>query len=411
MNSNVQWSRLTNFFNLGLSDRRKALLSLPINLTEKDFQLIDEGLPLADADRMSENVIATFGLPFSVAANFVIDGKPVLVPMVTEEPSIVAGCSKMAKLVSKSGGFFTSVDQALIKGQIQVYEIRDIDKAVEDFRLHKPELLEAARAISVGMQRRGGGVVDIDVRVLPSKKIGPMLVIEPMMDVVDAMGANAVNAVVEELAKKVSRIIGGKIGLRILSNLCDRRLARVAIKIPFRHLSSDSPEQGRAIADKLIAGHAFAECDIYRAATHNKGILNGIDAVALATGNDFRAIEAGAHAFAALNTEYRPLTTMCVDEQTVALAAELTLPLAGGVVGGCQNMHQGVKLSPKLLGRRIWENRQRAFSSVMVSVGLSQCLAALLALTNEGIQQGHMKLHEKKLKNHSNQAEPEEMSF
>ncbi|HXW52768.1 MAG TPA: hydroxymethylglutaryl-CoA reductase, degradative [Myxococcota bacterium] len=395
MKNHERWSRLASFFKLSVKDRRKTLLSLPVDLTEEDFALLDRGLSLFDAERMSENVIATFALPFSVAANFVVDEKPVLVPMVTEEPSIVAGCSKMAKLVSKSGGFFTSVDRALIKGQIQIYGLRDVDKALVDFRRHKQDLLDFSRSLCVNMQKRGGGIVDIDVRILSSQALGPMMVIEPVMDVVDAMGANAVNTVVEELAHTVSRMIDGKIGLKILSNLCDRRLARARCSIPIKHLGGYDPSEGNTIAESLIAGHALAECDIYRAATHNKGILNGIDAVALATGNDFRAIEAGAHAFAALNTAYRPLTSLSLNDSMEAISCELTLPLAVGVVGGIAHLHHGVKLSRKLLGE--FGTTARGLASVMASVGLCQSLAALFALATEGIQKGHMKLHQKKL--------------
>jgi|SRR5579871_2197430 len=382
-----QWSRLAGFFNLSALERRKALLSLPIGLSEEDFHLADLGLSLADADLISENVVATFGLPLAIAANFIVDDTPVLVPMVTEEPSIVAACSKMAKLVSKNGGFFTNVDRSLIKGQIQLYQLRDIDKAIAAIHTHKEDLLHWAQGECRSMSDRGGGVVDITFRLLPCKKIGPMLIVEPMMDVIDAMGANTINTLVEKLARRLGPLVDGQIGLRILSNLCDQRLARARCQIALEAISPSF--------SKMLAAHAFAEADIYRGATHNKGILNGIDAVALATGNDFRAIEAGAHAYAAYQGAYRPLTAMWVDEEANTLCAELTLPLAVGVVGGLVNRHHGVKLAHKILGK--FANSAKGLASVMASVGLSQCLAALYALTNEGIQQGHMKLHQKKL--------------
>lgn len=396
MNNEEQWSRLEGFFNLSLMNRRKVLSSLPVEISEDDFLSLDAGLSLSCADLMSENVVATFGLPFSIAANFVIDGMPVLVPMVTEEPSIVAACSKIAKLVGQNGGFFTKIDRALIKGQIQIYRLRDTDKAVNDFHHAKLELLDFAKALCVRMEQRGGGLVDIAMRILPSATIGPMAIIEPVFDVVDAMGANFVNTVLEALAKKVAVIIDGQLGLRILSNLSDQRLARARCHISLESLSEVvRVNDGLMVGEKIIAAQAFAEADVYRACTHNKGILNGIDAVALATGNDFRAIEAGAHAFASLKGAYRPLTSMWIDDKEAMLIAELALPLAVGVVGGLVGIHRGVAFAHKLLSS--FSKTSKGLASVMVSVGLSQCLAALLALSQDGIQKGHMKLHQKKL--------------
>lgn len=371
------------------------MLSSAMKLDLNDFVLADQGLSLNEADRMSENVIATYDLPMSVAANFVIDGEPVLVPMVTEEPSIVAACSKMAKMVALSSGFSTQVDEALIKGQIQLCELRDIDHALTIFYENRAFLIDKANALCPSMVKRKGGVIDIEVRVVPHQLVGPMLLIEPIMDVVDAMGANAINTVLEGLSAQISLIFGGRVGLRILSNLCDKRLATASFELPFQLLSTSSGrDDGFYIAKGLLMAHAMAEADIYRAATHNKGIMNGIDAVALATGNDFRALEAGAHAFAALNGRYRPLTSMDIDLKRQSLKASLTLPMAVGVVGGMVGLHPGVRLAHKILGNGARSAKRLA--GVMASVGLAQCLAALLALSQEGIQKGHMRLHHKK---------------
>lgn len=398
------WSRLKGFFNLCPQSRRKALTDLPLAISQENFTTLDQGLSLHDADRMSENVIGTFSLPFSVAANFIIDGYPVLVPMVTEEPSIVAACSKMAKIVSQNSGFFTTIDRALIKGQIQIFGLTDIDKARADFLKHKKDLIDFAKSQLQRMHERGGGIVDIEMRVVPSLKIGPMLLIEPLIDVVDAMGANIVNSLVEALAKKAANIFSGRVGLRILSNLSDQRLARARCEIPFNNLAEDdSHDDGIAVAENLLVAHAFAEADVYRACTHNKGILNGIDAVAIATGNDFRAIEAGAHAYASMKGNYQPLTSIHLDYEKKMVHAELVLPLAVGIVGGISRFHPGVSFSHKLLGD--FSKTARALSSVMVSVGLSQCLSALLALSSEGIQKGHMKLHQKKLERQKDHSE------
>lgn len=396
MNRTQHWSRLPGFFGLTAIKRREVLSSLPLAVSASDFSMMDQGLSLDDADRMSENVIATFSLPFSIAANFVVDDQPVLIPMVTEEPSVVAACSKMAKLTSVSGGFHTEIDRPLLKGQIQLYRLRDVDRAIATFNANKADLLTFAKSLCPSMQARGGGVTDIGVRVLPSPKIGPMLVIEPVIDVVDAMGANVVNTLLEALALKVRQMFDGTVGLRILSNLCDQRLARASCKLSFAELATDfGRDDGLRVLENMVAAHAFAEADVYRACTHNKGILNGIDAVALATGNDFRAIEAGAHAFAASFGSYGPLTTISIETGSKMLRAELALPLAVGVVGGIAGLHDGVRLAHKILGP--FAKTSRKLASVMVSAGLSQCLAALFALSQEGIQKGHMKLHKKKL--------------
>lgn len=385
------FSRLPRFFEASILERR-ALLADRLNLMG-DFSL-DQGLTLDAADEMSENVIATFSLPLSVAANFVVDGQPVLVPMVTEEPSIVAACSKMAKIVAWHQGFKTKIDPSLLLGQIQLYRLRDIDHSFALFTQNQELLIEKANSFCPNMVKRGGGVINIGARVLASP-MGPMLIIEPLMDVVDSMGANAINTVLEGLSEHILAIFGGQVGLKILSNYCDQRLAQASCEIPFKNLAQKpGGDDGYKVAEKLLFAHALAEVDIYRATTHNKGIMNGIDAVALASGNDFRAIEAAAHAYASKNGAYRALTSLSLDTKRQMLKAELTLPLGVGVVGGITGFHPGVKLAHKILGENA--HSAQSLSAVMVSVGLAQCLAALLALSQEGIQQGHMKLHHKK---------------
>lgn len=386
-------SRLPKFFELSPLERR-ALLCERLGLTHEDFSLSDQGLTLEMADEMSENVIGSFSLPLSIAANFVVDDEPVLVPMVTEEPSIVAACSKIAKLVAKHKGFLTKVSPQLISGQIQLYQLRDIDHAQELFLKNKALFIEKANELCASMQKRGGGVVDIGMRALTTK-VGPMLLIEPVMDVVDAMGANAINTVLEGIAFELGSLLKGQVALRILSNLCDKRLATARCEIPLVHLASlPGHDDGLKVAEKLILAHTLAEVDVYRATTHNKGIMNGIDAVALATGNDFRAIEAGAHAYASLTGKYKALTSMDIDLPEQKLIMSLTMPLAVGVVGGITGFHPSVRLAHKILGESA--KSAKKLSAVMASVGLAQCLAALLALSQEGIQKGHMKLHRKK---------------
>lgn len=393
MNSHTYWSRLPGFYKLDAHERRKALalfLTSPDSSGPIDF---DDQLSLDAADCLSENVIGTFDLPFSVATNLVVDGQPVIVPMVTEEPSIVAACSKMAKIIGSHQGFITEVSQALMKGQIQFYSVRDVDKAIYLFERHRPDLLAQAQSLCPKLKQRGGGVVDIACKKILSP-LGPMVIVEFVVDVVDAMGANIVNTIAEALAPKLVDIVDGSLGISILSNLCDQRMAKASCSIPFAALAADGAyDAGKEIALKMAYAHAFAESDPYRACTHNKGILNGMDAVALACGNDTRALEAGAHAYAA-KSGYKPLTSLHFNLESGVLEATLALPLAVGVVGGISAIHPKVKLAYRILGP--FAQSSKKLASVMVSVGLSQCLAALYALCNEGIQKGHMKLHNKK---------------
>jgi hydroxymethylglutaryl-CoA reductase len=382
------WSRLPAFYALNIENRRERLFGLPINLNTKDFKSIDAGLSLAQANLMTENVIATFDLPLSLATNFIINNKPLLVPMVTEEPSVVAACSKMAKTVSETGGFIASADEQLLSGQLQILDLPDLNKAQEVFLKHRPYFINLLNENCIAMCKRGGGVKDINFRVLSSPKTGAMLILEPLVDVKDAMGANMVNTLMEILAKEAHKVFGGQIGLAILSNYCDQRLARSYCKIPISFLSD-------IITKKMIAAHALAEIDIYRATTHNKGIMNGIDAVAIATGNDFRAIEASAHAYAYTKQNSLVLSDFKLDATNTYLEASIELPIAVGVIGGNRGFHKTVDFAHKILGE--FSDTNKNLACVMASVGLAQCLAAVFALCSDGIQKGHMKLHEKKI--------------
>lgn len=392
---NNYWSRIPGFFKHSPKKRRQSLDALPLELNHEYWQLLDQGLDLNIADRMSENVIGVFSLPFSVAPNFVVDNKAVLVPLVTEEPSIVAALAKMAKLAAIRGGFKTQVDEQIQKGQVQVYNLLDIDHAQALLVEHKDELIAFLNQQCPNMVKRGGGVVELSWRVLSSPTLGPMLIIEPLINVKDAMGANIINTLMETLKPRIENLLKGEVGLCILSNLCDTRLARAQCSLAFRDLAFDaSRDFGEHVARRMLAAQAMAEVDIYRATTHNKGILNGIDALAIATGNDFRALEAGAHAYAAITGAYSPLTRMSIDEENKCLNAELCLPLAVGVVGEGLKLNSGVRVAHKILGTFVESNIKLA--SVMASVGLAQCLAALMALCTDGIQKGHMALHRKK---------------
>lgn len=396
MNTTNFWSRLPGFFGLDVLKRRTILQALPLNVREEDYAMLDRGLSFSELDVISENVIGAFVLPLSCAVNFVVDHEAVIVPMAIEEPSIVAACSKMAKLTAENGGFITTVSRPVLKGQIQLFAINDVDKARYIFAQHQEQLIEHARVLCAPIEARGGGLVDLQMRVLPSAKIGPIVLIEPLIDVVDAMGANIVNTVVEALSEKVAALFDATQGVRILSNYCDQRVATASCTVRFDQIATDvNHDNGEHVATRIEAAHALAEADTYRACTHNKGILNGVDAVAVATGNDFRAIEAAAHAYAARLGTYGPLTSLTVDRAQRIIYASLSLPLAVGVVGGLMKVHPGVRFAHQLLGRHA--TNSRLLSSVMVSVGLSQCLAALLALCQDGIQKGHMKLHKKKL--------------
>ena len=381
-------SRLSGFYNRPIEDRLACLAEHAGLSPEQVAILRDAGLGLERAEQMIENVVGVHELPLGIATNFRVNGRDVLVPMVIEEPSVVAGASLAAKLVRAGGGFQAHATAPVMIGQMQVLDLADPWAARFELLHHKARLLEAANDVDPVIVGLGGGARDVEVRVLEHSPIGPMLVVHLLYDCRDAMGANAVNSAVERLAPLVEEISGGRVVLRILSNLADRRLARAHCAIPIEALAFDD-FAGLDVARGIVEAWAFAESDPYRAATHNKGIMNGIDAVAIATGNDWRAVEAGAHAYAARSGRYTSLSTWTLDEMGGRLVGTLELPLVVGIVGGATRVHPTARVALEILG----VESARELAEVMAAVGLAQNLAAIRALATEGIQRGHMSLH------------------
>jgi hydroxymethylglutaryl-CoA reductase len=336
---------------------------------------------------MIENVVGTHNLPLGIALNFVVNGREVLAPMAIEEPSVVAGASFMAKLARAAGGFRASTSAPEMIGQMQLLDVADLDAATSAIEAAAPELLAEAAEIDPVLQKLGGGPRSLEVRRILESPIGPFLVLHLIYDVRDAMGANAVNTACERLAPQVEALTGGRVHLRILSNLADRRLATAECTILLDELAFGE-FSAEAVRDGIIEAWAFAAADPYRAATHNKGIMNGVDAVVVATGNDWRAVEAGAHAYAARNGRYSSLSEWGADEAG-NLVGRLEMPMAVGIVGGATRVHPTAQAALKLMGI----TTAAELAEIIVSVGLAQNLAALRALATEGIQRGHMNLH------------------
>jgi hydroxymethylglutaryl-CoA reductase len=376
------------FYKMTLPERHEYLMQNS-NLDEDDLKawLPGSGLTLETADHMIENAVGLFSLPLGIAQNFIVNGKSVLVPMVVEEPSVVAAVSFMAKLAQSTGGFRAWMSSQEMIGQVQLLDLADIDAAQNLIETNKPELLQQASALNPGLTRHGGGIRDLEIRQIEESPIGPFLVVHLILDVQDAMGANMVNSAVESLAPLLEQLTGARAHLRILSNLSDRRLASAEVRLPAEVLAFEG-YSGELVRDGVIEAWAFAEADPYRAATHNKGIMNGVDAVLLATGNDWRAVEAGAHAYAARDGRYKSLSTWTTTEEG-SLKGSLTLPLAIGIVGGSTRVHPGVRTNLKLMGVQCVSD----LGEIIAAVGLAQNLAALRALATEGIQKGHMRLH------------------
>ena len=381
-------SRIPGFYNLPLAERLEALRAAG-ELDAADIAALSgvAGMSAEQADHMVENAIGAYALPLGIALNFIVNGREMLVPMAIEEPSVVAGASFMAKLARAGGGFTVETTPPEMIGQMQLLDVPDLPAALLAIMDQKQALLDEVAAIDPVLQRLGGGPRDLEVRLIDSSPVGAFLVLHLIYDVRDAMGANAVNTAVERLAPRVEALTGGRVHLRILSNLADRRLARARCTIPLSELAFGD-YSAEAVRDGIIAAWAFAAADPYRAATHNKGIMNGVDAVVIATGNDWRAIEAGAHAYAARNGRYTSLSTWGKDEQG-NLTGALEMPMAVGIVGGATKVHPGARVALKLLGVRT----AAELAEVCAAVGLAQNLAALRALATEGIQRGHMSLH------------------
>ncbi len=379
-------SRIEGFYKLSMSERLKIVKDFG-NLTSEEAIALTGfgGLDPAIPDKMIENAVGSFALPLGIAVNFTINGKDYLVPMAVEEPSVVAAASNAAKMARDKGGFWTSSTPPVMIGQVQLTGIKDPSRAKHLILAKKEEILDLANKQDPMLIKLGGGARDLEVRVVEGQR-GPMVVVHLLVDVRDAMGANAVNTMAEAVAPVLERITGGQVRLRILSNLAVHRLARA------HAVWTKESIGGEEVVDGVIEAYIFADADNYRCATHNKGIMNGIDAVIVATGNDTRAIEAGAHSYAARTGQYKPLT---VFEKTPEgdLAGRIEIPMAVGLVGGATKVHPTAKACIKLLGVK----GASELGEVAAAVGLAQNFAALRALATVGIQKGHMKLHAKNI--------------
>lgn len=384
-------SRISGLYRLDPAQRRTTLVRAGF-LDPNDAALLGRTGSVVDqelADSMIENVIGVFELPIGAAVNFLIDGKDYVLPMVVEEPSIVAAVSHVARIVRDAGGFETQVDDPVMIGQIQIAGLTDARKAAQKIEAAKQELIDIANAREPNMQKRGGGAKDLQVRVLAGETPDPlrdMIVVHLHIDCRDAMGANLVNTMAEAVAPRIAEITGGVAGLRILSNLTDLRRARARCTIP-QDLLAWKEFDGATVLDGILRASEFAERCPYRAATHNKGIMNGIDAVAIATGQDWRAIEAGAHAWAGVGESYKPMATWRREGE--ALIGEIDIPMSVGTVGGPIRLHPTVQALLRLADIQ----SAQELAAVLVSVGLAQNLGAIKALGTTGIQQGHMALH------------------
>jgi hydroxymethylglutaryl-CoA reductase len=383
-------SRISGFYRLPLSLRRRAVCEVSgVDLDELIESLERGGLDPTMADKIVENVLGTYGLPFGIALNAKINGLDRLIPMVVEEPSVIAAASNAARIVRGEGGFQAEIPEALMTAQVQLTMVSDPEQGAARVRAAAHDLLALAARSVPGLIARGGGPRSLDVRDLGEG----MLVVHVYLDCKDAMGANLANSVAEAIGEDVARVAGGRLGLRILSNLCDRRLVRVRAWATARDLRGrledglDATAPVEDVIDGIVAASRFAERDPYRAATHNKGIMNGVDSVVVATGNDYRAVEAGAHAFAARSGTYRPLSIWRRDGER--LYGELEMPLALGIVGGTLRLHPTARLALKLAQVTTADD----LAMIAASAGLASNLAALRALATEGIQRGHMSLH------------------
>ena len=382
----LRTSRIPGFYKLSI-DERLAKLREFAGLSEEEVKLLRNTGNLGDemADVLIENVIGGMTYPFAVAVNFLINGEEYMVPMVIEEPSVVAAASNAAKVMRRGGGIKSLATDPIMIGQIQIVKLKSPYYAKMEILNHKEEILKIANEQDPILVKLGGGAKDLEVRIIDSI-YGPMLIVHLLVDVRDAMGANAVNTMCEKVAPYIEELTGGKVYLRIISNLADKRLVRSWVKV----YSDDIG--GEKVVEGILYAWAFANADPYRAATHNKGILNGVIAVALATGQDHRAIEAGAHAYAARYGQYKPLSTWEVDKDG-NLIGTLEMPMAVGIIGGATKVHPIAKIALKIL--RVKTAKQLA--EIMGAVGLAQNFAALRALATEGIQKGHMKLHARNL--------------
>ena len=375
-------SALTGFYKLSVEERLQIVRGYA-NLTDEEVGMLRStgALPVDIADRMIENVVGVFPVPLGIAVNFFINRRDYLIPMAIEEPSVVAAASYAAKMAREGGGFHTSSTMPIMIGQIQAVDVKDPYRAQMAIYSNKENILKKANEQDPVLISVGGGAKDLDAKVINTPK-GPMLITELYVDCRDAMGANAVNTMAEAVAPMVERITGGRVYLRIISNLATRRLVRAYVTIPKESVG------GEEVVDGIVQAYYFAAADPYRAATHNKGILNGVIAVVLATCNDHRAIEAGAHAYAARTGRYTVLSHW-EKNRDGDLVGSLEMPMAVGTIGGAVRTHPIAKIALKILSVK----SANELAEVIAAVGLAQNLAALRALAHEGIQKGHMRLH------------------
>ena len=381
-------ARLPGFAKLSPTERIEALLKEGL-LTWDEAQILKEqqGLPLSIADQLTENVLSTFDLPFSLAPYFLINGQDYVLPMVTEEPSVVAAASYAAKIIQRSGGFTTKIHQRQMIGEIALTDVRDVEMASKRILEDKKTLLQLANEAYPSIVKRGGGARDLWI-----ENKGDFLIVYLAVDPKEAMGANMLNTMLEALTEPIQELSGGQVLMAILSNLATRSLVSASCAIDFKALSRD-PEEATAIAQRMELASQLAQVDPYRAATHNKGIFNGIDALVLATGNDWRAIEAGAHAYAAQSGPYKGLSRWKSQPEEKKLYGEITLPMPVATKGGSIGLNPTVHVSHQLLG----EPTAVELAGIIASLGLAQNFAALKALVTTGIQAGHMKLQARSL--------------
>jgi hydroxymethylglutaryl-CoA reductase len=385
--------KLSGFYRKSPDERLRIIKDLA-GLTDEEAEALGRTgtMGMETADRMIENVVGTSELPFGLGLHFLINGKEYVIPMCIEEPSVVAAASFAAKL-AKPEGFKTSSDDPVMIGQIQILGFRDFDSAKKTILGNREKILSKANGRDSVLVSFGGGAKDLEVRKINSE-LGEMLVVHLLVDVRDAMGANAVNTMCEEVSPLLEELTGGYVRLRIISNLADRRLARAKAVWKKEALESSTKGlmKGGQVVDAILEAYHLAANDPYRCATHNKGVMNGVDAVVIATGNDFRAVEAGAHAYASITGKYRPLTKYYKNREG-DLVGEIEIPVAIGTVGGATRTKPEAKVALKILGVKT----AKELSEVISAVGLAQNFAALRALATEGIQRGHMRLHAKNL--------------
>ena len=384
-------SRIPGFYKADLTGRLAELAQRGI-ISEADVEYLTSrsgGVPFEVVDKMVENAIGVLELPLGLGLNFVVNDRDYVVPMAVEEPSVIAAVSHIANLVRGAGGFTAECPRSTMIGQIQVVDCPNVDEARRTIEGATQELLTRANELDATLVGCGGGAVKLETRVVGDGDLPTMLVVHLHVDCADAMGANAVNTMVEGIAPRVEELTGGRVFLRILSNLADLRLARASCRIPLEQLDWHG-YAGAEVAAGVVLASQFASADPYRATTHNKGVMNGISAVCLATGNDWRAVEAGAHAYASRSGQYSPLATWRVEDD--ALVGRIELPLAVGIIGGPIRVHPTVMLAHRILA----VSSASELASVMAAVGLAQNLGALKALATEGIQRGHMQLHARK---------------